>query len=134
MVAVRDLTGFASVGSYLSGLAQTPRRIVERVGLLRTAEDAEAAKAEGKHQMKPVLGVWDLVAMGVGMILGAGVFVTTGTVAVDNAGCAPGSVLVVKSSCIAFVRQPPIATLPRWCLLCFLSLCVALRGARVTQG
>jgi hypothetical protein len=88
MVSASEITGFSSFGSYFSGLARTPIRILQRVALLRTAEDAEESKAEGKHQMKAVLGVWDLVAMGVGMILGAGVFVTTGSVAVNQTGCA----------------------------------------------
>jgi hypothetical protein len=86
MVALSALTGFASVGSYALGLLKTPQRALERVGLIRTAEDAEAAKEEGKHKMKAVLGPWDLIALGIGMVLGAGVFVTTGTVAVNFTG------------------------------------------------
>lgn len=36
--------------------------------------------------MKRCMGPVDLVCLGVGIMLGAGVFVTTGAVAVDNAG------------------------------------------------
>uniref|UniRef100_A0A383V9I1 Cationic amino acid transporter C-terminal domain-containing protein n=1 Tax=Tetradesmus obliquus TaxID=3088 RepID=A0A383V9I1_TETOB len=43
-------------------------------------------RAEGKHDMKRVLSVLDLVCLGIGMMLGAGVFVTTGFVASTMAG------------------------------------------------
>lgn len=86
MIDISKLTGFTSFGSYFKSIPATPKLLMQRVGLRRSAEEQEADKAEGEHDMKKVLGVWDLIAMGIGMVLGAGVFVTTGTVAVENAG------------------------------------------------
>lgn len=45
---------------------------------------AQAAQKEGG--LKRVLGAWDLTAIGVGAIIGAGIFVLTGTAAKDAAG------------------------------------------------
>ncbi|MDC1812535.1 amino acid permease, partial [Bacteroides uniformis] len=39
------------------------------------------ANASGKKTLKRVLGPWSLVALGVGVIIGAGLFSITGTVA-----------------------------------------------------
>jgi basic amino acid/polyamine antiporter, APA family len=46
-----------------------------------------AARAEGEaHQLKRVLGPWALTAMGIGAIIGTGIFVATGEVAKNVAG------------------------------------------------
>ncbi len=44
----------------------------------------QAAQKEGG--LKRVLGAWDLTAIGVGAIIGAGIFVLTGTAAKEAAG------------------------------------------------
>ena len=49
------------------------------------------AEASGAHDLKRVLGRFDLVALGIGAVIGAGIFVLTGHVAGANAG--PGVVL-----------------------------------------
>ncbi len=41
---------------------------------------------EPEHKLKKTLGVLDLIVFGVGVIIGAGIFVVTGTVAATNAG------------------------------------------------
>ena len=41
---------------------------------------------EPEHRLKKDLGVLDLIVFGVGVIIGAGIFVITGTVAKTNAG------------------------------------------------
>jgi APA family basic amino acid/polyamine antiporter len=58
------------------------------VNLLRTksVEQSIAETDEPEHRLKKELGVLDLVIFGVGVIIGAGIFVVTGTVAKTNAG------------------------------------------------
>ena len=60
----------------------------QRGGLFRTKniEQSIAETEEPEHQLKKDLGVMDLIVFGVGVIIGAGIFVITGTVAKTNAG------------------------------------------------
>src|SRR5215216_7637780 len=51
--------------------------------------EAEGGDAEG-HTLKRALGAGNLTALGIGAIIGAGIFVLTGTAAAQNAG--PGVV------------------------------------------
>lgn len=44
------------------------------------------ALAEGEHSLKRELGPWNLVSLGVGAIIGTGIFVLTGTAAAQHAG------------------------------------------------
>ena len=44
------------------------------------------AEAEADHSLKRSLGVVNLTALGIGAIIGTGIFVLTGTVAAQNAG------------------------------------------------
>lgn len=44
------------------------------------------ARAEGEHSLKRELGPWNLVSLGVGAIIGTGIFVLTGTAAAQHAG------------------------------------------------
>ena len=46
---------------------------------------------EGEHKLRRTLSVWELVAIGIGCIIGTGIFVLTGKVAISNAG--PGILL-----------------------------------------
>ncbi len=46
----------------------------------------EEAAEEGTHTLKRVLGPWQLTALGIGAIIGAGIFVLTGVAAYNNAG------------------------------------------------
>jgi basic amino acid/polyamine antiporter, APA family len=46
---------------------------------------AEAA-VEGEHSLRRVLGAWNLTLLGIGAIIGAGIFVLTGTAAANYAG------------------------------------------------
>jgi APA family basic amino acid/polyamine antiporter len=54
------------------------------------------AEAEGDHRLRRVLGPVSLTALGVGAILGAGIFVTTGRAARQDAGAA-----IMVSFCVA---------------------------------
>jgi len=58
------------------------------MNLLRTksVEQSIADTEEPEHQLKRNLGAVDLIVFGVGVIIGAGIFVLTGTVAASNAG------------------------------------------------
>src|SRR6201991_4636767 len=52
----------------------------------KSVEQSIAETEEPEHQLKKNLGVLDLIVFGVGVIIGAGIFVITGTVAASNAG------------------------------------------------
>lgn len=52
----------------------------------KSVEQSIAETDEPEHRLKKNLGVLDLVIFGVGVIIGAGIFVVTGTVAKTNAG------------------------------------------------
>jgi len=57
------------------------------MGLLtRKTIQALQAEAESDHSLKRVLGAVNLVMLGIGAIIGTGIFVLTGTVAAQNAG------------------------------------------------
>lgn len=79
--------GFDGPAEYFTGLVKTPQRLVKRVFLRKGMEDQEVDKEVNTGaEMKRVLGAFELVCLGIGLMLGAGVFVTTGEVAVDYAG------------------------------------------------
>ncbi len=64
-----------------------------------TALRAEA-DATGERSLKRTLGVFDLTALGIGAIVGAGIFVLTGTAAALHAGPAvPISIIVAGIAC-----------------------------------
>ena len=52
----------------------------------RKSVTALQAEAAADHSLKRALGVVNLTALGVGAIIGTGIFVLTGTVAAQNAG------------------------------------------------
>ncbi|MEQ6902344.1 amino acid permease [Nocardioides sp. YIM 152588] len=52
----------------------------------KSVEQAIADTVEPEHRLRKDLGVRDLIVFGVGVIIGAGIFVITGTVAASNAG------------------------------------------------
>ncbi|HEY8506091.1 MAG TPA: amino acid permease, partial [Gemmataceae bacterium] len=68
-----------------------PKRLFARRSL-----EALRADAEGDHRLRRALGPVGLTALGIGAIIGAGIFVMTGRVAAQDAGPA-----VVLSFCIA---------------------------------
>src|SRR5438874_12547837 len=47
---------------------------------------AEAGETEGAHSLKRALGALNLTTLGIGAIIGAGIFVLTGTAAANYAG------------------------------------------------
>ena len=46
----------------------------------------EEASSEGEHSLRRALGAWNLTLLGIGAIIGAGIFVLTGTAAAQYAG------------------------------------------------
>ena len=44
------------------------------------------AEAATDHSLKRALGPWNLTMLGIGAIIGTGIFVLTGTVAAQNSG------------------------------------------------
>jgi len=61
---------------------------------------ADAATGEGG--LKKTLGTWSLVALGIGAIIGAGLFVRTAAAAADNAGSGVTMSFVVAAVGCAF--------------------------------
>lgn len=76
--------GFDSFGQYFMGLLQLPTNLYHRAFstqlLFREAVD------ESSPAMKRVLRALDLVFLGIGLIVGSGIFVTSGRVIANNAG------------------------------------------------
>ena len=82
------------------------------------------AEAETDHSLKRALGPWNLTLLGIGAIIGTGIFVLTGTVAAQNAGPA-----VVVSFILAGVASIFAAL----CYAEFASL-VPMAGSAYTYG
>src|SRR3954454_14194243 len=72
--------------------------------------------AKGEH-LKRVLGPWSLTALGIGAVIGAGIFVATGAAAKNVAGpalmisyCVAGFVCLLAALCYAeFAAMTPVA-------------------------
>jgi APA family basic amino acid/polyamine antiporter len=90
----------------------------------RKSVTALQAEAAGDHRLKRALGPWNLTALGIGAIIGTGIFVLTGTVAAQNAGPA-----VVLSFALAGVASIFAAL----CYSEFASL-VPMAGSAYTYG
>lgn len=68
----------------------------------RSMEDSEGDKAVSGGELRRVLGAFDLLMLGIGGIIGAGVFVLTGVAARQLAGC--GSCWNARFACSPRVR------------------------------
>ncbi len=82
------------------------------------------AEAETDHSLKRVLGPWNLTLLGIGAIIGTGIFVLTGTVAAQNSG--PAVVL-------SFVLAGMASIFAALCYAEFASL-VPMAGSAYTYG
>ncbi len=65
---------------------------------MTTTTEPQAAPLDDHHELRRVLGPVQLIAIGIGAIIGAGIFVITGTAAADHAG--PGIVLSFVIACV----------------------------------
>ncbi|HEU4763555.1 MAG TPA: amino acid permease, partial [Gemmatimonadales bacterium] len=92
--------------------------------LRRKSVTALQAEAESDHSLKRVLSATQLTMLGIGAIIGTGIFVLTGTVAAENAGPA-----VVLSFTLAGVASIFAAL----CYSEFASL-VPMAGSAYTYG
>lgn len=63
----------------------------------KTIAELEAQSLEGHHQLKRTLGSFDLVMLGVGCIIGAGLFSITGIAAAEHAGPAIVIAFIIAS-------------------------------------
>ncbi|XVE57546.1 hypothetical protein DITRI_Ditri04bG0099100 [Diplodiscus trichospermus] len=73
--------------SYLQSLSQTPHRLRKRMLATWTPDqELNQVRLRSGADMKRKLRWYDLVALGIGGMLGVGVFVTTGPVARDTSG------------------------------------------------
>ncbi|XP_066358795.1 cationic amino acid transporter 6, chloroplastic-like isoform X2 [Miscanthus floridulus] len=85
-------SSFASWRAYGRALAQTPRRLSRRAfAATAPREEMSRVRARSGADMARALRWWDLVGLGLGGMVGAGVFVTTGRAARLYAG--PGVVV-----------------------------------------
>ncbi len=82
------------------------------------------AKEEGEHSLKRALGPVNLIALGIGAIIGAGIFVLTGKAAAQNAG--PAIVL-------SFVLSGVACAFAGLCYAEFASL-IPIAGSAYTYG
>ncbi|KAJ4836852.1 Cationic amino acid transporter 7, chloroplastic [Turnera subulata] len=72
-------SSFSSFSSYFQALAQTPARLARRACSVSTSyEETSRVKARSGSDMQKTLRWYDLVGFGIGGMVGAGVFVTTG--------------------------------------------------------
>ncbi|MBA0600335.1 hypothetical protein Gorai_006523, partial [Gossypium raimondii] len=72
-------SSFSALQSYLQALAQTPRRLASRAPSVSSSyEELSRVKARSGSDMQRTLRWFDLVGLGIGGMVGAGVFVTTG--------------------------------------------------------
>ncbi|XP_048141060.1 cationic amino acid transporter 1-like isoform X1 [Rhodamnia argentea] len=78
---------FRSWINYWGALKDTPARLRDRV-LTRSLETRELSevKARSQHDMKRTLTWWDLIWFGIGVVIGAGIFVLTGLQTKEHAG------------------------------------------------
>ncbi|RDY11967.1 Cationic amino acid transporter 6, chloroplastic, partial [Mucuna pruriens] len=75
------------LSSYLHSLSQTPHRLRKRMLATWTPDqEFNQVRLRSGADMKRKLNWYDLVALGVGGMLGVGVFVTTGSVALHHSG------------------------------------------------
>ncbi|KAI5343531.1 hypothetical protein L3X38_011428 [Prunus dulcis] len=72
-------SSFSCFRAYLRALAQTPARLARRAGSVSTSYDEmSGVRARSGSDMQKTLRWFDLVGLGFGGMVGAGVFVTTG--------------------------------------------------------
>ncbi|KAG8659523.1 cationic amino acid transporter 6, chloroplastic [Manihot esculenta] len=87
MATIQSSPANTSFSKYLQSLSQTPHRLKRRMLATWTPDqELNQVRQRSGADMKRKLKWHDLIALGIGGMLGAGVFVTTGTVARDNSG------------------------------------------------
>eukprot|EP00882_Tetradesmus_deserticola_P001730 GHRQ01001859.1.p1 GENE.GHRQ01001859.1~~GHRQ01001859.1.p1 ORF type:complete len:634 (+),score=216.50 GHRQ01001859.1:64-1902(+) len=111
-----DWSGFDSTKDYLRSLART-HKLLSRAGYVRHPERQLADKAASGTELKKCLNWFHVAMLGTGMIVGAGIFVSTGVAAQEKAGPAivisfivAGISALLSSLCYSeFATQYPLA-------------------------
>lgn len=77
-----ELCSFSTVAAYARALSHTPQRLAKRLRAVGTAEaELNELKSRSGTEMQRELRWYDVMGLGVGGILGAGIFVSTGKAA-----------------------------------------------------
>ncbi|XP_076957328.1 cationic amino acid transporter 6, chloroplastic-like [Bidens hawaiensis] len=79
-------SSFSSLKSYLNALRDTPSRLVRAGSVSTTFDETSRVRLRYGGTMRKTLRWYDLICFGVGGMVGAGVFVTTGKATHDKAG------------------------------------------------
>ncbi|KAI7733426.1 hypothetical protein M8C21_003580 [Ambrosia artemisiifolia] len=80
-------SSFSSFKSYINALSDLPHRLGRRAGCVSTTfEETNQIRSRSGADMKRNLRWYDLICFGIGGMVGAGVFVTSGTASHDKAG------------------------------------------------
>lgn len=87
MATIQSAPSNISFSNYLQSLSQTPHRLRKRMLATWTPDqELNQVRLRSGADMKRKLKWYDLIALGVGGMLGVGVFVTTGHVALEVSG------------------------------------------------
>lgn len=87
MATIQTAPNSVCCSNYLFSLSQTPHRLRKRMLATWTPDqELNQVRQRSGADMKRKLKWYDLVALGVGGMLGVGVFVTTGPVALHRSG------------------------------------------------
>ncbi|KAI3783664.1 hypothetical protein L1987_42750 [Smallanthus sonchifolius] len=83
----RHGSSFSSFRSYIHALSDLPHRLLRRAGCVSTSfEETGQIRSRSGADFKKNLRWYDLICFGIGGMVGAGVFVTSGTASHDKAG------------------------------------------------
>src|SRR5689334_13666388 len=77
--------------------------LMSRLFATKSLDDLIAGTKEEGHQLKKTLGPWNLIALGIGAIIGAGIFATIGTAAGDAHRPGAGPALMLSFMLTAVV-------------------------------
>src|SRR5262245_33965407 len=70
--------------------------------ILRTKETKTVSREGGAIELRRTLGPWGLTALGIGAVIGGGIFVITGQAAAEHAGPAIVLSFVIAAICCSF--------------------------------
>eukprot|EP00878_Enallax_costatus_P036496 GHUV01040990.1.p1 GENE.GHUV01040990.1~~GHUV01040990.1.p1 ORF type:complete len:281 (+),score=47.38 GHUV01040990.1:220-1062(+) len=110
-------SGFTNTAEWAQSLRDTPSLLVNRAGYVKDGDSQSLEKAAAGSEMKKVLNWFHVAMLGTGMIVGAGVFVSTGVAAQEAAGPAivisfiiAGISALLSALCYSeFATQYPLA-------------------------
>ncbi|CAO2833043.1 unnamed protein product [Amaranthus hypochondriacus] len=93
-------SSFSNFSSYFQALSQTPKRLAKRAISVSTPfDEINQVRARSGSDMRKSLRWYDLISLGVGGMVGAGIFVTAGKASHDYAGPAVVLSYVIAGIC-----------------------------------